>query len=422
MIFTVFILYGTTLPFDFTSGLAGARYKLEHLPLNPLISPDTGRRDSILDVVQNVLLFVPFGILGIASGRGDRKLVRLAAVTALGAGLSVCVEGLQLFSPVRVTSVGDVTADTLGTLAGGVAALVGQAGSRRALRSVRQAGVTDVEEFYPLMVFALLLCVAAWEPFDVTLDVGTAISRIRSLHHDPWQYGGVLTDEGVELLRYVLFGGLLASWLAALRRDHPRRQAAVLGGLVAFVLEGGQFFISSRMPGLEDAVVHATGATIGAALALAPARFPRPTAWLACLVVATGIGSGLQSLSPFEIAATPRFRQWIPFMNHYSHTTFDGLSHVIEMALIYFPLGFCLPRLPPAAKHPTIWAVGLTILLAVPIEWMQGWIVGRYPDVTDIAIGACGAWFGVWVATVGRSAFQEAREEVSGSVTKVGRM
>src|SRR5947209_18052375 len=65
-----FIVYGTTIPFNF---VADRRVALEHLARvtwHPLISPDTGHRVSIPDFVGNVLLFTPFGCFGVwALGR-----------------------------------------------------------------------------------------------------------------------------------------------------------------------------------------------------------------------------------------------------------------------------------------------------------------------------------------------------------------
>ncbi len=206
ILFTLFIVYGTTIPFDFRVGWSGAMAKIAHLSLNPLISPDTGRRVSIPDEVQNVLLFIPFGALGVLAGRSRPRLSfrRLIFVTGLALALSVSVETLQLFSADRVTSVGDVTTNVAGAILGGFTAIAGRGILDRLMQRLRATGITDKETFYPAVVFAVLLCVAAWEPFDVTLDVGSLVGKLKMLHHDVWQYSGVLSDEGVEVIRYGL--------------------------------------------------------------------------------------------------------------------------------------------------------------------------------------------------------------------------
>ncbi len=228
ILFTLFIVYGTTIPFDFRVGWSGAMDKLAHLPLNPLISPDSGQRVSIPDEVQNVLLFIPFGAFGVLAGRSRRRasIPRLISVTGMALALSASVETLQLFSAVRVTSVGDVTTNVTGAILGGVAAIAGRGIFERLIRRLQAAGLTNTETFYPAMIFTVLLCAAAWEPFDVTLDVGSFVGKLKMLHHDVWQYSGVLSDEGVEVIRYGLFAIFGASWLNAIGRG---QRAAVEG-------------------------------------------------------------------------------------------------------------------------------------------------------------------------------------------------
>jgi glycopeptide antibiotics resistance protein len=406
ILFTLFIVYGTTIPFDFRVDWSGAMDKLAHLPLDPLISPDTGRRVSMTDEVQNVLLFIPFGALGVLATRSRRRssLRRLIFVTGLAVALSASVETLQLFSADRVTSVGDVTTNVAGAILGGLAALAGRDLLDRAMGRLRMTGITDTEAFYPAMVFAVLLCVAAWEPFDVTLDVGTIVSKLRMLHRDVWQYGGVLTDEGVEIIRYGLFAGFAAAWLRAIGRHRAAIEAATLGVIAAFALEGCQILITSRMPALEDAVVHASGALLGVALWTMRPRVTAPRLWIAALILATAIASATQNLSPFTLEVARRPMWWFPFLGYYEHTTFETVSTVIELMLIYFPVGFCMARAWHGSKA-TRWAVLVTIAMALPIEWTKGWIVSRYPDVTNVAVGAAGAWLGAWAGQAGARFF-----------------
>jgi len=403
ILFTLFIVYGTTIPFDFRVGWSGARDKVAHLPLNPLISPDTGRRVSIPDEVQNVLLFIPFGTLGVLAARSRHRpgLSRVLWVTGLAAGLSASVETIQLFSADRVTSVGDVTTNVAGAILGGLAALAGRDILDYAMRRLRTTGITDTETFYPAMVFAVLLCVAAWEPFDVTLDVGSFVGKLRMLHHDVWQYSGVLTDEGVEVIRYGLFGVFAASWLNAIGRPRAAVEAATIGVIAAFALEGCQVLIQSRMPALEDSVVHASGALLGVALWTARRRVTASRLWIAALVIATAIASAMQNLSPFTLEMTHRPMGWFPFLGYYEHTTLGTVSTVIELMLIYFPIGFCMTHAWPDKPGVASWAVLLTLALALPIEWTKGWIVGRYPDITNVAVSGAGAWLGALAGQAG---------------------
>ncbi len=78
----------------------------------------------------------------------------------------------------------------------------------------------------------------------------------------------------------------------------------------------------------------------------------------------------------------------------------------MELMLIYFPVGFCMTRTWPGGSKATNWAVLLTVALALPIEWTKGWIVSRYPDITNVAVSAMGAWLGAWAGLAGERFLQ----------------
>ena len=40
----LFVVYGMTIPFEFTSDTVAIRQKIARVTLNPLMSPETGRR------------------------------------------------------------------------------------------------------------------------------------------------------------------------------------------------------------------------------------------------------------------------------------------------------------------------------------------------------------------------------------------
>src|SRR5262245_31644808 len=81
----IFIVDGTTIPFNFVSSKADAFAHWARVVWNPLISPDTRHRVSIPDFVGNVLLFTPFGCFGVWALRrlrsGVAKIVLLVALS-----------------------------------------------------------------------------------------------------------------------------------------------------------------------------------------------------------------------------------------------------------------------------------------------------------------------------------------------------
>ena len=116
------------------------------------------------------------------------------------------------------------------------------------------------------------------------------------------------------------------------------------------------------------------------------------------MLALTMSAAALQMLSPFDWASAYHSMGWFPFWGYYAHTTFETLSHVIELVLLYLPLGFFVGKFGTSGRRAAWLAVGLTLAIAGPIEYLQGWVVGRYPDVTDVGMSLCGGWIGAWAA------------------------
>ena len=125
-------------------------------------------------------------------------------VCGLGAALSLGIEALQLLTVDRTSAVSDIVANTFGALVGVIGAQLGENVSGRALKTLSSTGVLEQPSSYGALVAAIALCVAAWQPFDATLDTGSPAPRVRALMSDPWQ-AGPLTDEGIAAVHYALF-------------------------------------------------------------------------------------------------------------------------------------------------------------------------------------------------------------------------
>ena len=164
MLYAAFVVYGATIPFNFHRDVQDAIARLHELPLNPFVSPDTGRRLSIPDVTQNVLLFLPFGALGFMAGRKSAGIGRVLFVTATGCALALLVEALQLFTSDRTSSTADVLTNTAGAFAGALLALTAGGVVKRSLWRLEREGLV-VPELRPLLVTAGVLLIAWWQPF-----------------------------------------------------------------------------------------------------------------------------------------------------------------------------------------------------------------------------------------------------------------
>ena len=405
LLFALFVVYATTIPFRYIGNLALVQAKLATLPLSPFVAPDTGRRVSIPDVVQNVLLFVPFGLLGMMALGSGGRFRRIATVTLLGAALSAFVETLQLFTVDRVTSVSDLAADTGGTLIGAAAFAIRERAFRGVLTRFSRAVFERKALVYPLLVFVAVVCVAEWHPFDVTLDISSVWGKVKSFRAHPWNTGPI-SDEVLGWLRFAAAGGAAALWLRICRVRWPRGLASAAGVVLACGLETSQFFIESRGPDLRDAVVHGFGAIVGAALVGRSQRI-RPAVLTTLVYVVTVIGAAIQELSPLAVATSRSPVEWIPFLSYYQYTSTGTISHVLELLLMFLPFGFVLSSSLTQGRGWLLAAAGAALVI-IPLEFAPGFISGRYPDVGDVGVCVAGALVGVWLASNGWERFNAA--------------
>jgi glycopeptide antibiotics resistance protein len=402
ILYALFIVYATTLPFQFELDVPAAIEELSRIPLSPLAAIEQGPpRPSITDMVQNVVLFVPFGILGLLSlqRRGQIPILAVALVTLLGTALSVAVEVLQLFTPYRITSANDVMTNTIGSCLGAVAMLVAAPVAHRGAAMLGWMDERARPAFSFVLATATLLIVAAWHPFDASLRLGGIAFKLRELLADPWQVG-IIADQGGDFLRYALFAMAMVVWMRVLDLRRPVQMAALAGAAAAFLVEMSQIVIWARMPGLADAMVGAAGAAAGA-FAEPRIRSWRPARPMVLLVVLGVLAAAMMLLSPFEVTDERRAVQWMPFIDYLGIPPSRAVSNVAELVIAFAPVGYALRRLMPGRSG---W-VGVTLtalVLGGALEYLQGGVSGRYPDVTDVGMLVWGALLGAgaadWVA------------------------
>jgi glycopeptide antibiotics resistance protein len=394
LISTLFIIYGTSIPFRFVPDSDYALHNLSRASLDMLASLE-GRRPSFSDVLQNVLLFVPFGLFGCLSFDPRRRLgIPRVLVACLGLALSVFVESLQLFTTERLSSMTDVAANTAGATVGVIAAPVAALVTRQIGVRLRayELGATAFS-FYPVLVTSILLLVAAWQPFDFSIDPGGAWSKVKTLRADPLQVGAI-GDEVADALRYALFGAAAVTWLRSAGVRHAVLLTGIAGVLVACALEGSQLLLQSRMPGGKDVLVATGGVWIGILVAGSPMRRWPPMRLASVVVLATWAGAALVMLTPFDWTGRHRPFEWMPVYAYYRSGD-QPISVVIELALVFVPAGFALAR---AVKRSWLWATvaAVVAVLAWPLEYLQGWTATRVPDVTGVGIAVLGGLAGAW--------------------------
>src|SRR2546425_8810019 len=133
--YVAIILLATMTELHFSRDLTAAADRLARA-----FTLSLGWRDAI-DGVRNTVLFAGLGVTWVMSSLSGRVRAEIERATVVGFGLSVTVEGLQVFSPIRTASIVDVTTNTLGAFAGAVVVALFLAALHRARGARSYLGV-----------------------------------------------------------------------------------------------------------------------------------------------------------------------------------------------------------------------------------------------------------------------------------------
>lgn len=359
----------------------------------------------ISDIVQNILLFLPFGFLGYFSLVYKSSWARKAAVVALGASLSAGVEFLQIFSPVRYPALSDLIFNTLGTALGLLMAMTFKRSVLSFKNRPEARRFLDAPSAFPAFVFLILVVAGCWEPFDFSLDVGGAIEHIKPLIRHPFAFGKP-DDDLMSFIRFLL-ASLFACRLCA---EAGLRRPALLGaaflGATGIGLELSQILVQSRGPEVQDAVVAMLGSAAGGIAYFFPGFHLRPRLWTLAGASMVFLSAASRAWYPYGFHGPWSGFHWVPFQAYYEHTSFRALGDFIESAMLYFPLGFLLAYFHPGARMAAAGALGSAALAAI-VEFAQAFVPGRYADITDVLGAVLGGFAGALALTRGWPAFRE---------------
>ncbi|HLP42834.1 MAG TPA: VanZ family protein [Fibrobacteria bacterium] len=401
-LFSLFVVYGTTLPFSFRLEPGYLAARVERINWHPL-----GMRNGDIctpDLLQNILLFIPFGFLGYISLHEKRSRLKKTALVLMGASLSAFVECLQIFSLTRWPAISDVIFNALGTAVGvglGMALKTSVLGLKSAPRWRR---LLDAPSAYPFLVFALLAVVGTWEPFDFALDVGAFKHKVKSLLRVPdFQ---LPNDELAVFIRFLLatlFACRLATELG-LRR--PALRAAAALAVCAVGLEATQIIIQSRSPSAQDAVTALLG-VLGGGIAFGfPGFREHPWKWSAVGSLAVLASAVMAGFWPFRFHPGHGGINWLPFLSEYSGSAFAALSNFLGNAMLFFPLGFLLGYFFPGSRRAPMVALVLALVMSIGVEVGQGLVEGRHSDITDVIGALTGCLAGSLALTRGWRAYR----------------
>lgn len=273
LLYAAFTAYGCLAPFAFhaDAGDVRARFQraLQFWPVGDRIAP------SKTDLLSNVLLYVPFGLLVALASPGSgaqRAFGALVLAVLAGGGVSLAIEALQLLTPTRISGAHDVLANTLGSLLGG---FLGLLLGRPTLRFLHRLDTHRRGIILATFLYLLLLLADGWYPFLPTLDVSQVVGNLRNSR---FALPAALAEHSLDhwlIWRVGAYGLLTAMLAACIGPQDGRWKTALLVTLgLAIGTELAKPFIQGRRFNLANPLLSAVGALAVAAFG---ARLDRRT-------------------------------------------------------------------------------------------------------------------------------------------------
>jgi len=310
---------------------------------------------SLGDVVGNLVLFVPVGLLAARAwpGRGARAM----PIFVLGALFALALQVLQFWVPERSPAWSDVLWNSVGLA-------LGQAMAALAARWRPQAGSGRSSLASPVLVMAALWLAIEWWPFLPTIDFQHVKDALKPLLLTPHWNPRSFVEAAVSL-----------AVVAQLARG-MRARAVLLVALVA-AAAFGKLFLHGQVLSLP----HVAGWCAGWLMAPLLWRLPPRAATWVSLALALGWFT-FDELRPFAWSDEASSFSWIPFVASLRGSL---ISNTLALCWQLFWLGGALlagralgARTGPLACALAGWAFAL--------EWQQAWLPGRVADITPAVL------------------------------------
>jgi glycopeptide antibiotics resistance protein len=400
--YIVIILIATlaSLEPNWHDGLAGQR-------LARAIHPQHFTWNDTIDAVRNVLLFAGFGAVWEVTTR-LRLRSALWRATLYGCLLSATVETLQLFSPVRFSSILDVITNTSGTFLGalGVAVLVAsvRAGRKRDtylgvpafLLALGLVAAVAIEGVLPLFRQAYVPGVSG--PPLTRLRTALAFARPVTFTPLPRSDFGLSIPAGFVAVAALMELGV-SRWVATV--------LVVLGGSVLAVVTELAHGAVGALIVWPAVFALSLGMSVGAVVAaLTVRRFLRVDELTRVRVfigayATVVVGWLWRPFAPRAswpaIAAQLTRPHWIPMAAFGGGGSPFDIGQIIQLGFLFIPLGAMLEAWPARERGLMRWLMP-GVWLAAIVGAGQIFIEGRTFDITNCLIMVAGVWIGWWIA------------------------
>jgi VanZ family protein len=340
------------------------------------------------DVLQNLLVYMPLGMLCTLWLAGSLPMLRAATLAVmLGTLVSFSIETLQQFNPARVASMVDVVMNTLGSASGALLAtsIVRHTFAGKLVLAWRDRWFRHGPQANVGLVVIGFWMLSQLSPLVPTLDVGHlrhALAGLWPAVHNPH----VL--DLARIAREVLMAAGLGLMVMLLVR--PGAPAArLLAALLCAVLLA-KVVVVSRVLAPESICGAALAVVACAGMRRLPARILPP---LGIALIAAGFT--LYELTPVFGGWTGLSFNWIPFAGHMR--SLSAFENILELLWPFMALAWFVRWHAPTDASRLRAVIGGMLVGGVvfALEWRQQWMPGRYGDMTQVLLCVAG-WIIPW--------------------------
>lgn len=330
-------------------------------------------RIGLVDLIENIALFVPLGgLLGWAGQGRPRKWVFFAAWLVAAMVLASALQWLQKFLP-RTPALSDVIFNMAGYALGWGAGFAARWRVGHLLN--RHQGWADADQF--TLVLIALWCVAELYPLIPTLDVSSVAQNVKSLwQQDLWQPRRMLLHVGIAMI------GLSA--IAHLARTaHLAHRTHTLALLATLAVLAGKFVVVGQSPGMAVVLGIGGGWLLWRWLdTWAPGARWAATAWVA---LATYL---LDAIWPWAWRTPPADMEWMPFASTLSTWVQSAITARAFECLCFGAILWSTVRNGALLVGMTI----CTAVLALACEWTQRYLPTRTAEITSVLLAIGMGW------------------------------
>ncbi|MEK7323567.1 MAG: VanZ family protein, partial [Pseudomonadota bacterium] len=377
--YLLLLVYGALFPLSNWDSIQGGLHALF-----PIIWPTQVSRS---DVITNLVVYLPLGLLLMLSWRpryGAWSAIALA--TLAGGGLSFGLEYLQSYLPQRVPSLLDTALNITGALVGALLAKFIQVHSHSGGHLHRWRHRWFLAGALPNVGLTVLglWAFSQLAPLVPSFDRGNLVAGIRPLLQ-------VLVHHTAEFNIFQALGyGLSAAGLGLLAAILFKPGQPVLRHYAGFVL----LVLLLKIPVVSRQLSFEAVAGVAGALLLLPLLLYLPgkgKALLAALLVLSAYTVEQLRGGP-DPTAPLLAMNWIPFGEHMENL--NGLADIAGDLWPFAALAYLALFL---TTRNVIWIGGVLVFgYTLGLEWLQTYIPGRYPDLTDVCLAVLG-WTLPWL-------------------------